>query len=98
MAVDLHCSLDEFVRTLQEVVPRHHPCVVDQEVDVANLCSDLLSRAVYVLAFTDVTHKGIDLRLERDVLDSSNYFWRQKLMNSALMILTVFHLTHKQQK
>lgn len=74
MAVDPHCSLDKFIRAFEEMVPGDNPSVVDQEVDVANFSSDLLSGAVNALAFTNITHKGVHLGLERYLLDSTNYF------------------------
>lgn len=63
MAIDHHGSLNELIRTFQEVVPGDHAGVVDQDRDLANLLADPFCRQVDVLPLPHIAGVGENLQV-----------------------------------
>lgn len=63
VAIDHHGSLNELIRTFQEVVPRDHAGVIDQDRDLANLLADPFRRQVDILPLSHITGVGKHLQV-----------------------------------
>lgn len=81
-AVDHHGPLDEFIGTLEQVLPRNHAGVVDEQVHVSDLAANALCGGVHTLAVPHITHVRVDLRFERLHLRSTTYTHTHSLVRT----------------
>lgn len=55
VAIDHHGSLNELIGTFQEVMPRHHAGIIDQDGDLASFLPDPFRCQVSVLPLSHIT-------------------------------------------
>lgn len=63
VAIDHHGSLNELIRTFQEVMPRDHTGIIDQDWDLANLLADPFGCQVDILPLSHITGIGKNLQV-----------------------------------
>ena len=63
VAIDHHGSLNELIGTFQEVMPRHHTGVIDQDRDLTDFLPDPFRCQVDVLPLSHITGVGKNLQV-----------------------------------
>lgn len=65
VTVDHHGPLNKLIRTFEEVVPRHHPSIVNQDGNLADFLAHPLRCGVDIFPFAHITGVGVNLQIAR---------------------------------